>query len=68
MYIKSLAELREADERTLQFNPVGLGGRMRPEGSAAFQPQGVGAPGPPPAAIRFAGRATTPGAGHPWRA
>ncbi|HEV2377002.1 MAG TPA: hypothetical protein VGS19_33170, partial [Streptosporangiaceae bacterium] len=39
MIIKSLAELREADERTLRFNPLGLGGRMRPEDSAEFQQQ-----------------------------
>lgn len=37
MEVKSLQELRQADERTLKFNPVGLGGRMRPEDSAEFQ-------------------------------
>jgi hypothetical protein len=41
MIIKSLAELREADKRTLPFSPVGLGGRMRPEDSAEFQQQVV---------------------------
>jgi hypothetical protein len=35
--IKTLAELQEADERTLPFNPYGLGGRMRPEDAAEFQ-------------------------------
>jgi len=30
MEIKSLEELREVDERTLKFQPLGLGGRMRP--------------------------------------
>jgi hypothetical protein len=39
MIIKSLSELQEADERTLSFNPLGLGGRMRPEDSAEFQQQ-----------------------------
>jgi len=39
MIIKSLSELQEADERTLPFNPLGLGGRMRPEHSAEFQQQ-----------------------------
>ena len=37
MIIKSLSELQEADERTLRFHPLGLGGRMRPEDSAEFQ-------------------------------
>lgn len=37
MIIRSLAELREADDRTLHFNPLGLGGRMRPEDAAEFQ-------------------------------
>ncbi len=37
MIIKSLGELQEADDRTLHFNPVGLGGRMRPEDAAEFQ-------------------------------
>jgi hypothetical protein len=41
MIIKSLAELQEADERTLPFSPLGLGGRMRPEDSAEFQQQVV---------------------------
>jgi len=39
MIIKTLSELQEADERTLHFNPIGLGGRMRPEDSAEFQQQ-----------------------------
>lgn len=39
MIIRSLSELQEADERTLSFNPLGLGGRMRPEDSAEFQQQ-----------------------------
>jgi hypothetical protein len=39
MKIKSLAELRQADERTLAFSPEGLltGSRMRPEDAALFQ-------------------------------
>jgi hypothetical protein len=41
MTIKSLSELQEADERTLPFSPMGLGGRMRPEDSAEFQQQVV---------------------------
>ena len=41
MIIKSLSELQEADERTLPFNPLGLGGHMRPEDSAEFQQQVV---------------------------
>jgi hypothetical protein len=39
MIIKTLAELQEADERSLMFNPVGLGGRMRPEDAAEYQQQ-----------------------------
>jgi hypothetical protein len=39
--IKSLPELQEADERSLSFNPIGLGGRMRPQDSAEFQQQVV---------------------------
>ncbi len=39
MDIKSLDELREPDERTLRFQPLGLGGRMRPEDAAVFQQQ-----------------------------
>jgi len=35
--IRSLAELRLPDDRTLHFNPHGLGGRMRPEDAAEFQ-------------------------------
>ncbi|MHB1430805.1 MAG: hypothetical protein ACYCVZ_01635 [Streptosporangiaceae bacterium] len=35
--IKTLDELREADERTLAFGPYGLGGRMRPEDAAEYQ-------------------------------
>jgi len=38
--IKSLDELREVDERTLIFTPMGLG-RMRPEDCAEFQQQVV---------------------------
>jgi hypothetical protein len=41
MIIKTIAELREADERTLRFTPLGLGGKMRPEDSAEFQQQVV---------------------------
>jgi hypothetical protein len=37
--IKTLAELQEADERTLVFSPSGLGGRMRPEDAAEYQQQ-----------------------------
>ncbi|MFD7924005.1 hypothetical protein ACFV3R_32970 [Streptomyces sp. NPDC059740] len=37
MDIKTLEELQAADERTLVFTPLGLGGRMRPEDSADFQ-------------------------------
>ncbi len=40
MIIKSLDELRQVDERTLIFTPMGLG-RMRPEDSAEFQQQVV---------------------------
>lgn len=32
-----LARLREIDELTLRFNPLGFGGRLTPEDSAAFQ-------------------------------
>lgn len=39
MIIKTLAELQEADERTLVFSPYGLGGRMRPEDAAEYQQQ-----------------------------
>jgi hypothetical protein len=39
MIIKSLSELQEADERTMRFHPLGLGGHMRPEDSAEFQQQ-----------------------------
>jgi hypothetical protein len=39
MDIKSLDELREPDERTLKFQPLGLGGRMRPKDAAVFQQQ-----------------------------
>ena len=43
MIIKKLDELRQADDRTLHFMPMGLGlgVRMRPEDSAAFQQQVV---------------------------
>ncbi|MEU2357690.1 hypothetical protein ABZ599_32745 [Streptomyces misionensis] len=37
MDIKTLEELQAADERTLAFTPLGLGGRMSPEDSADFQ-------------------------------
>ncbi|MGW1496394.1 hypothetical protein [Streptomyces sp. NPDC002402] len=37
MDIKTLEELQAADERTLVFNPLGLGGRMKPEDAADFQ-------------------------------
>lgn len=36
MEVRSLAELREADEPTLMFGPLGIGGRMRAEDSAEF--------------------------------
>lgn len=39
MIIKTLAELREADERSLVFGPDGVGGRMRPEDAAEYQQQ-----------------------------
>ena len=42
MIIKTLAQLQEADNRTLSFSPLGLGGRMRPEDSAEFQQRVVG--------------------------
>lgn len=35
--IKSLDQLREPDERTLKFQPIGLGGRMRPADAALYQ-------------------------------
>ncbi|HYZ57108.1 MAG TPA: hypothetical protein VE733_26905 [Streptosporangiaceae bacterium] len=41
MDIRPLSELQKPDERTLRFNPYGLGGRMRPEDSAEFQQQVV---------------------------
>lgn len=41
MIIKSLSELQEADEATLVFGPLGLGGTMRPQDSAEFQQQVV---------------------------
>src|ERR1700728_4108600 len=41
MEIKSLDELREVDERTLSFSPLGLGGKMRPEDAARFQQEVV---------------------------
>ncbi len=43
MIIKSLEELRQVDERTLHFTPMGLGigVQMRPEDSAEFQQQVV---------------------------
>ncbi len=39
MDIKSLEELREGDERTQRFAPLGLatGGLLRPEDAAVFQ-------------------------------
>jgi len=37
MDIKTLEEPQAADERTLAFTPLGLGGRMRPEDAADFQ-------------------------------
>ncbi|WP_406436026.1 hypothetical protein OHB00_18620 [Streptomyces sp. NBC_00631] len=37
MEIRSLEELRAADDLSLAFNPYGLGGRMKPEDSAEFQ-------------------------------
>ncbi|MFD8560626.1 hypothetical protein ACFV1N_25415 [Streptosporangium canum] len=43
MIIKTLEELRQADDRTLSFTPMGLGVgvRMHPEGAAEFQQQVV---------------------------
>lgn len=43
--IKSLDELREVDERTLMFQPLGLGGRMRPEDAARYQQEVISHPG-----------------------
>ena len=37
MEIRSLEELRAADDLSLAFNPYGLGGRMKPEDAAEFQ-------------------------------
>jgi hypothetical protein len=37
MEIKSLEELREVDERTLSFSPLGLGGKLAPEDAARLQ-------------------------------
>ncbi|WP_330457416.1 hypothetical protein OIB37_11200 [Streptomyces sp. NBC_00820] len=37
MEIRTLEELRAADDLALAFNPYGLGGRMRPEDAAEFQ-------------------------------
>src|SRR5215469_16878141 len=45
MVIKSLDELREVDERTLKFQPLGLGGRMRPEDAARYQQEVISHPG-----------------------
>lgn len=44
MDIKSLEELRQADERTLRFAPMGLltGAMMRPEDAAMFQQEVIG--------------------------
>ncbi len=44
MDIKSLQELRQVDERTLGFAPLGLlsGGQMRPEDAALFQQEVIG--------------------------
>ena len=39
--IKSLAELRDSDVRSLAFSPLGLGGQMRPEDSAEFHQRTV---------------------------
>lgn len=44
MEIKSLKELREVDERTLRFQPLGLGGRMRPEDAARYQQEVISHP------------------------
>lgn len=44
MEIKSLDELREADERTLSFSPLGHGGKMDPQDAARFQQQAVSHP------------------------
>lgn len=43
MDIKSLEELRQADERTLRFAPLGLalGGMLRPEDAAVFQQETI---------------------------
>lgn len=37
MEVRSLDELREADERTLPFGPLGLGGKLKPQDAAEFQ-------------------------------
>jgi len=37
MEIKSLEKLRQPDDRTLHFTPLGLGGKMRAEDAAVFQ-------------------------------
>jgi hypothetical protein len=34
--VRPLGDLREPDERTLIFGPLGIGGRMRAEESAEF--------------------------------
>lgn len=36
MNIRLLGDLREPDERTLIFGPLGIGGQMRAEDSAEF--------------------------------
>ena len=46
MDIKSLEELRQVDERTLRFAPLGLalGGKMRPEDAALYQQRSSATP------------------------
>lgn len=42
--IKSIDELREADERTLSFSPYGLGGKLPTEQAARFQQETIAQP------------------------
>lgn len=40
--LTALSELQQPDERTLRFNPYGLGGRLAPEDAARFQAATIG--------------------------
>jgi hypothetical protein len=42
--VKSFDELCEADERTLSFSPLGLGGKLTPQSVACFQQEVVSHP------------------------